>query len=305
MREGNELLANSRVFCHAELFDHARLDTRFSPFVWLNLVCLDAPIVAVTWQWLFARTFHISLSMAPRVALFLTAWLIYLADRFVDTLSLAREGPKSLRQRFCQDHGREWVAMVAAIALIDSWLILRHLDGCTFLAGLVIGSLSVVYLTINYWLGRIWRIFPVKEICIGFLFAIGTVAALIPNFRHGSVSFVGSFFLFAFLCSLNCISLAVWERKLDQAQNKNSLATSWPGVGRYLKPSAVVLVGLCAAFALLPVSPVTLISFVGVSALLLGALDLMRDAIPRDQRTALADLVLLAPIILLVFRFAA
>ncbi len=25
------------------------------PWLWLNLVCLDAPIVAITWQWLFAR----------------------------------------------------------------------------------------------------------------------------------------------------------------------------------------------------------------------------------------------------------
>jgi hypothetical protein len=53
---------------------------RYSPVVWLNLLCLDAPIVAVTWQWLFARTFGAHLNLSLRVLLFLTAWLIYLAD---------------------------------------------------------------------------------------------------------------------------------------------------------------------------------------------------------------------------------
>src|SRR5450432_2947799 len=51
------------------------------PVVWLNLACLDAPLVSVVWLCLFARTFHSSVESVNCVALFLTAWLIYLADR--------------------------------------------------------------------------------------------------------------------------------------------------------------------------------------------------------------------------------
>ncbi|HSV64040.1 MAG TPA: hypothetical protein VLH83_11910, partial [Chthoniobacterales bacterium] len=40
------------------------------PFsIWLNLVCLDAPLVAVAWLWLFARTFHIPFQIGNAVAL--------------------------------------------------------------------------------------------------------------------------------------------------------------------------------------------------------------------------------------------
>ena len=63
----------------------------YSSVVWLNLLCLDAPIVAVAWQWLFAHTFGAHLSLALRALLFLTAWLIYLADRFADTIKLPVE----------------------------------------------------------------------------------------------------------------------------------------------------------------------------------------------------------------------
>ena len=71
-----------------------------SPLLWLNLVCLDAPLVAICWQWIFAYNFHLSVPPGHRAALFLTAWLIYLADRFGDSLSLVAGQPNSARQQF-------------------------------------------------------------------------------------------------------------------------------------------------------------------------------------------------------------
>jgi hypothetical protein len=68
--------------------------------LWLNLVCLDAPLVAVAWLGLFARSFHTPLQAGNCIALFLTAWLIYLADRFADCDSLEPGSPRSLRQEF-------------------------------------------------------------------------------------------------------------------------------------------------------------------------------------------------------------
>src|SRR5205085_553174 len=74
----------------------------YSPVVWLSLLCFDAPIVAVAWQALFARTFGAHLHLSIRALLFLTAWLIYLADRFADTIKLPAGSPISLRHRFCR-----------------------------------------------------------------------------------------------------------------------------------------------------------------------------------------------------------
>jgi hypothetical protein len=213
----------------------------------LNLVCLDAPIVAVTWQWLFARSFHLPISVPERVALFLTAWLIYLADRLGDALSLRDGNEKSLRERFCRRHRGEWPLLLAGVGLFDGWVAFRYLDAHLLRVGLLVGCAAALYLLVNYSLGRIWRALPVKEFSVGLLFAVGTVAAFLPFSRF---DFYLSFLLFAALCSFNCISIAVWERELDEVQRKHSLATRWPGAQRYLRLSAISLAVFCAVCAL-------------------------------------------------------
>ena len=69
--------------------DSGALDIRKRPFIWLSVCCLDAPFVAIAWQWLFADVFSIPLPGANTAALFFTAWFIYLIDRFADSVSLS------------------------------------------------------------------------------------------------------------------------------------------------------------------------------------------------------------------------
>src|SRR5205809_7377155 len=90
-----------------------------SPLLWLNLVCLDAPLVAICGQWIFSRSFHLSVPIGHRAALFLTAWIIYLADRFGDSLSLVTGQPKSVRQQFCCRHKGIWLVSIFCVAVID------------------------------------------------------------------------------------------------------------------------------------------------------------------------------------------
>ena len=98
----------------------SRTAQRAVPTVWLNLVCLDAPLVSVAWLWLFARTFHASVDPVNCAALFLTAWLIYLADRLADSYSLQDGGPRSLRHEFCLNHRQIWIGALAVIAATDA-----------------------------------------------------------------------------------------------------------------------------------------------------------------------------------------
>lgn len=274
---------------------------RISPIVWLNLLCLDAPFVAITWQWLFARSFGVSITASSRAALFLTAWLIYLADRLADTWALRLDDPRSLRQVFCRRYRGPYAVVIPSLALIDLWIVSRQLDRSTVHIGMMVGGFLLVYLTVNYWLGKIWRLFPAKEICIGSLFAIGTITALLPLVRP-SLAFIEAFLLFAVLCSLNCISIAVWERELDHAQRKNSIATRWSGVRFYLRLGAMVLTVFAMASVTKTYAPLHIC--IGVSAALLGVLDWLGEQIQRDERTALADLVLLTPLSLLALGIA-
>jgi hypothetical protein len=263
-----------------------------SPLLALNLVCLDAPLVAIGWQQLFARTLHNQLAVAPRVALFATAWLIYLADRLGDSFTVPLGARVSERQQFAQEYRSVLLALIGIAAVADL-IAISHLDRLTAVAGSIVGSASVVYLVANHFFNRLWRLLPAKEIAVGALFAGGVAASLAPV-RLPLAAFV----FFATLCILNCISIAFWERELDANQDRISIATRFPQL-RALPPIA------CAALALIGLSDVAisnggvLVVAIATSAALLLLLHLLR--LSADTRTAVADLVLLTPFFALPF----
>ena len=275
------------------------------PSVWLNLLCLDAPLVAIAWLLLFARSFGVRLQIGNAVALFLTAWLIYLADRFADAFTLKPGLPRSLRQQFCLRHREIWIATLALVAGFDAYVIWRTTAVQTFLAGAIVGLVAVVYLVVNHPLGLIWRSLPAKELAIGTLFAAGTVVALLPP-PPITPSFAIAIFAFAALCSLNCISIASWESDIDRAQGKVSIATLHPAIIGQVGRLCLALAAGTLVLAVIYRSAAALFGCVSVSALLLGSLNAScnfkegrftnRRSFGRDERTALADLVLLTPV---------
>jgi len=279
---------------------HVVSGTHYSPVVWLNLLCLDAPIVAVSWQWLFAHTFGAQLNFPLRALLFLTAWLIYLADRFADTIKLPAGSPISLRHQFCREHMIGWWIAVVMIFAVDVALAVRSLDLQMLVLGGTLAAACGAYLLINHSLGGRWRPIPMKEKSIGTLFAAGTVLAVVGQLPGLTISFAAAVLLFAILCTLNCLSIAAWERELDTAQGKASSVTGWPAVARALKPIglgfSIVVLG-CAIFWRFAF-PLWLC--LAVSALLLVRLN-AAERLQRDSRTALADLVLLTPLAVLLY----
>lgn len=275
-----------------------RTGPRAVPIVWLNLVCLDAPLVAVAWLWIFARTFRVPLQIGNAVALFLTAWLIYLADRFVDSSSLKPNTPHSLRQDFCRRHRVIWIASVTLIAGFDAYVIWRTTAIQTFLVGSVVGILALIYLVVNHPLGLIWRSLPAKELAIGTLFAAGTIVALLPRVPLTPECALAAV-SFAALCSLNCISIARWESELDRAQRKVSIATRHPRAVQYVGRICVFLALAVFAAAIGFPSEATIFVCISVSALLLTGLNVSSRSLGTNERAALADLVLLTPVLAL------
>jgi hypothetical protein len=269
-------------------------DERPSPLVWLNLVCLDAPLVAIVWQELFARTFGIQLGVPPRAALFFTAWLIYLLDRFVDTCRIPATAPKSTRQMFCAEHRRTWMAFLLIATIADA-VAISKVDHATFAAGAWLSVAAMLYLAANTFT-KVWRRLPVKELAIGTLFAAGTVLAPVMQITHIASHVSIAFVLFAAVCSLNCVCIAVWERGLDEAQGRETLATIYPAIGAFV-PWICAALGLASVIvtrSALAAGPVLL--FTTVSTLMLALLDGLRNRIALGVRTALADLVLLTPL---------
>src|SRR3954454_671504 len=133
-----------------------------SPLVWLNLVCLDAPLVALTWELLFAKSFGIRVANGGTAALFFTAWLIYLADRFGDSMSLRAETVMSLRQQFCLGHRFLWLGAIALIACADLLVVASWLEPRASFVGALIGAAALVYLAVNRFRPTLWRLLPLK-----------------------------------------------------------------------------------------------------------------------------------------------
>jgi hypothetical protein len=276
-----------------------RAGVALRPLVWLNVVCLDAPLVAISWQWLFARSFHVDVRTADRVALFLSAWLIYLGDRWFDSLAWSRGTARSLRERFYAEHRRNWIGWTLVVALADVVVVWRFVEPATLRPGVVLATIVLAYLAINAGFGRLWRTVPVKEVAVGILFAAGTLLVLLPSVPSLSLGFGPPAVAFACLCSLNCVSIAVWERDLDRARGRHSIATRWPRITPAVMAAAILLVAAGAAPLLFDRTLRPLSGCLVASLVLLAMLHHADEAAP-DERTALADLALLTPGLLLL-----
>ena len=275
----------------------APISTR--PLLWLNLVCLDAPLVAVSWLWLFARNLHRAVSLPGAVALFLTAWLIYLVDRWAHSISLPPASAVSPRGQFCSRHKRIWAVVIAVVALLDAAIIFSKLDHRTIVYGLGVGMIAAIYLAVNHFVNQFWRTIPLKEITVGTLFAAGTLLIFASTSSSSfSATMDVAALLFACLCFLNCVSIARWERDLDIGQGKTSMATRWPVATRHTRTLLGFLAGACVVLALFDPGLWSLALCLGLSALCLLALDLV--SVKPAERTALADLVLLTPLLILL-----
>ena len=282
----------------AERRDRAQ-KIRISPLAWMNAVCLDAPLVAVSWLWLLAASFDLPVSRWATAALFLTSWLIYLSDRLGDCAAVDVRRATSFRQRFCLRHRRTWAVAIVVVALLDAAVVAMQLRSDMLMIGSVVALLAIAYLLTNQLRPGAWRLLPAKEIAIGVLFAAGTV---VPIALHLPSAAMLPWCLFAALCVMNCISIAVWERWLDDAQQRVSIATVFPRVSGFLLPALLLLLIASLLLARTSGAAQPIYMCISISTALLGLTHVCRRGVQPDVRTALADLVLLTPAVLLLAR---
>src|ERR1700753_814299 len=107
-------------------------------WLWWNVLSLDAPMVAVAWALVFAKSAQVRLPNAEVAALGLLVWLIYTVDRLLDgcfpalaasnqAAVLPGEGAfgSPLRQRhaFHREHARAITWIASGVAVLTSFLI--------------------------------------------------------------------------------------------------------------------------------------------------------------------------------------
>lgn len=266
-------------------------------WLWPNLLSLDAPLVAVLWQILFVRCFHVAMDAAPAILLVASVWLIYAADRALDAWRGQRS---SARHRFYHAHWRilapAWTLVLAASA----WLAFTQLPAHLLWRGLILLSAVALYFFAVHGRPPIrseWKaslrgvLSPAvlnavlnKEATVGLLFALGVSLAAWTNVRNlVDAAAIGLFFL---LCWINCAAIQKWE------------SGSWNSAAEWPVGSAAFGVALIAGVVLCLHRPV-LGGAEMASACAFVWLDRAGHRLSPEALRVLADVALLSPVVFL------
>jgi hypothetical protein len=272
-----------------------------------HLSSLDAPSVAVVWSCALAWAAGIRLPLWAPLLLALVTWTVYIGDRLLD----ARAGQRvpaehDLRERHYFHWRHRMVLTTCAIAAASSsaWMILTLLPAAARAPDSAVGAATLAYFSGVHARRRLpgvahpWlALFFTKEFLVGVLFTAG---CLLPTWSQGrSASGTGWLarivlpaVFFTALAWLNCYAIARWESARPGMALKRVRRIAC-GLGS---------AGLVAAFFAAAAEPrvAALLAMGAASAFLLAMLEVVRERISALTLRAAADLVLLAPALLMV-----
>ncbi len=275
------------------------LGARSRPWwLWPNLLSLDAPLVALAWQEIFARALPVELGWTQRGLLAMCVWLAYCGDRLLDARQIP-EGPvESPRHAFARENSRTLI-VVWGMGLVLAAILALQIPLRELLVGLVLLVVVAGYFALHHLQSTRARAGRWKELMVGVGFAMGTLFFVVMN-GHFTVPFLLAAAAWAGLCTLNCLMIAGWDRERDAAMAQHSLAQRWNGMERLLPVVAVFLLLLVLTATRLEVQlfPVA----VAITVSLVALLEMARrsNQFSPEGRHVLADVVLLTPILTFV-----
>jgi len=244
-------------------------------WLWMNLLSLDAPLVAVVWQEFLAHCYPSALRPAGRLMLGLTVWAIYLADRLLDVRAQST-GTETLAHRFCRRNQALASTLLGVALIADLILALLWLRPAVFSNGLVVSAGVVTY----------FGAFPVgrfavrgKPLAAAVLFTTGVFVVAWTGTANPEKTLGLPAAAFCLLCLANLGLIRCWEHRMETVRTV----------------AEIVLLALIAAF--FGASP--WYAAVALSAAGLAALAFLGDRLSRAARRVLADAVLLSPLLFL------
>lgn len=260
-------------------------------WLWPNLLSLDAPFVALLWQILFTRCFHVAAEPVPAILLVASVWLIYAADRALDAW---RGECASPRHRFYRAYWRILLPVWMAVLAASAWLALTQLPMVLLRRGCFLLAAVIIYLVaIHGFKSRLWSPPFTKEASVGFLFALGASLTAWSNVQTPADA--ASITLFFILCWINCAAIQKWESApwpRPAFATRSAPVVGWP-VG--WAATGVALFALALFWMHRPV----LGGAEMASAFAFLALDRAGRRFSPDVLRVLADVALLSPMVFL------
>lgn len=250
--------------------------------------------MAAVWTWFVARAFHVKLPWTDVAAMFAAVWMLYAADRMMDSLVLdddPQAGGLEARHLFhhlYRDTFR-WGIVNGFVVLICLVSVMNRMEVGLYVAlGLLLAGWFVL-------IHRGDRPLP-KELAVGLFFAVAVSIPAASRLGAGWRQLWLPALFTAVMCSLNCLFLYAWERE-NGSQVEGHLSAQF--ASRALLPLSLCAIG--GAGVLLPfvgVAARPVLIAAGLAMALLMVLHGLRDRIAGTTLRALADLVLLTPLLL-------
>lgn len=277
-------------------------------WAWTNVLSLDAVAVGLLWLLVFTCQFCGRVPAPHEMAIIgLSIWMVYTADRLLDSARLDLGKPHSLRHRFHFQH-RRFLGIAWFLALsINTGLIVHFASepqlrwGCAAIAIVIAYVMGVQLSTASAkWIP--------KEMQAGIVFAFGIgLVAWTEIDPSGFFPLLISTLMAGFLFSTNCLAIACWEREWDKNQNFESWVSRWPVVHRLLPALIFIQATVAVCLLALGMLPILVASCLITSDCLLMGLVLLHrdrwlgngaDSAPPGLvrfRVALADATLVIP----------
>ncbi|HEV2577377.1 MAG TPA: hypothetical protein VGU25_09220 [Acidobacteriaceae bacterium] len=271
---------------------------RRSPLALWHLLSLDAPSVACVWTIAVASAVGLHLPWTSPAAMFVAVWILYVADRLLDARSLdTHHAPHDLEARhiFHHRHRRAFLAGILISACLLSAL-LRTLDTHALRLYVLLATLLAAYFLLIHARPDTAHRLP-KELAVGIFFPAAVFIPTVARLPQLRLDLLPIAILLAATCSLNCLFLYAWEHPGPRTHAHSS--TRW--ATRHLVPLTCTIAALSLVYCLrssaLLSAPRSLIACILASSLLLLALHYLRRRLQPIHLRALADLVLLTPLI--------
>jgi hypothetical protein len=270
-------------------------------WLWPNLLSLQAPLVAVLWQLLLARSTHVRLNPFEPWALGLAVWLIYLTDHLIDTARPAGRGWEPPRKDFCRKHWRKFLVLAVGIGFVLISFVNRLLWAAMVRVGWRLSLGVACYFALIHLAPANWRRGWPRDAAVAVFFAFGTfIAVWLANGRD-VVPLLLPGALFMLLCWANCSLIETWEWQASgsPASEVPNQAAGW--VAEHLLIIGALIALLSAVFGLVSLLPREFAVAPCLSGASLALLSIYRRAIPARFVSPAADLALCAPAIVLPF----
>ncbi|WP_372723158.1 hypothetical protein [Novipirellula sp.] len=273
-----------------------------------NILSLDAPLVAIGWQWMMLFAFaNPTLGNEPTQAapmftastgvLFMTVWLIYTADRLLDCRRMDFDRKASRRHQFAKRWSPIMWPLWGVVLMLGGLLALTQLHRELLFAGSILLILVTLYVAaVHYFQHGL----P-KEFIVGSLFAIGVSLPLMTS--RLTLSLVIAIGLLAALFVLNCLCVAKAQRASDRQQGIGSAILMFPHLSARLPWLAGMLAAASVVLGASGWTPMSIAATTSLSSILLipiaTSIDDQTGGLTASQWGELADYALLSPFLVM------